>query len=491
MNLSSLFRKRNSTKNYTDFNQNLAQSLKKSQKICFKKKCANFFKNTPKRFAKHIATALIYALIFSAPIYLNIFTYLNIDSQSKQITAYLPYLNTIFALFAVASALKIDRKYRFFFGFFVGILWFYWTNLSFRFTPSPYLMWVGIIGVAIGYAIVFYFLLFFNNKIFRIATLAAIGLIPILGFDWLVVESLFSFSILRVDKISFIFIMVCVAICLHFWQKMRKSNERESKKKNRKMAIFALFALVFAIDFSDVKVEMPQKIFIVEMNIAQGNKWSEYDSAIARNLRYINEGIEMGANAVILPETAFPMRINQKGREYLMEQLLDLSHQITIITGAQRGGHTANGTRATFNSVFVFEKGQWQYADKIFLAPFGEYAPVPKVFAEIFKKLFKIDITRGFDKSENAHNDIETENFSFRSAICYEATTRRAFDGDPKLMIAITNSAWFAPSIEPVLQMMLMKYYARIHKTIIMQSANGSKSVIITPNVSLKFIGRD
>ena len=481
MNLSSLFRKRNSTKN----SANLSNNLNESKKICFTKKCANCLKN----LSKNAFIALIYALIFSAPIYLNIFTYFSIDEESKQITAYLPYINTIFALLAVASALKVDRKYRFFFGFFVGILWFYWTNLSFRFTPSPYLMWVGIIGVAVIYAIVFYFLLFFNNKIFRIATLALIGVVPVLGFDWLVVESIFSFSILRVDKISFIFIMSCVAIWLHFLQKSRESSE--SKKRNRKIASFALLPLIFVIDFSVAEVEMPQKVFIAEMNVSQNNKWNEYDRAIARNLRYINEGIAMGANVVILPETAFPMRINQKGREPLMAQLLDLSHQITIIVGAQREGHNANGTRATFNSVFVFEKGQWQYADKIFLAPFGEYAPVPKVFAEIFKKLFKIDITRGFDKSENARNDIETENFSFRSAICYEATTRAAFEGDPKIMIAISNSAWFAPSIEPVLQMMLMKYYARIHKTLIMQSANGSKSVVVTPNVSLRFIGRD
>ena len=105
--------------------------------------------------------------------------------------------------------------------------------------------------------------------------------------------------------------------------------------------------------------------------------------------------------------------------------------------------------------------------------------------------MFGIDITRGFEKSEVADNDLETELFAFRAAICYEATTRGAFNGDPKIMIAISNSAWFAPSIEPVLQMMLMKYYARIHKTLIIQSANGSKSLIVTPNVSLKFIARD
>ena len=179
-----------------------------------------------------------------------------------------------------------------------------------------------------------------------------------------------------------------------------------------------------------------------------------------------------------------------------MERLLDLSHHITIITGGQRGEYDFSNSdyiraTATYNTTFVFEKGQWNYADKIFLAPFGEYAPVPKIFAEMFKSIFGIDIVRGFDKSGGLQNDLETEFFSFRAAICYEATTRKAFDGDPKIMVAISNSAWFAPSIEPVLQMMLMKYYARIHKTLIIQSANGSKSLIVTPNISLRFVARD
>lgn len=480
MKLSLDFRKRNSSKKST----NLDESSKKSF--------------SPKRFAKRIAknatVAFIYALIFSLPIYINFFTYLSIDSQTRQITAYLPYINTIFALLAVASALQVDKKYRFFFGFFVGILWFYWVNLSFRFTPAPYLMWVGIIGVAVGYGIVFYLLLFFNNKFFRILSLAIIGLVPVLGFDWLVVESLFSFSILRVDKISFIFIMICVAISSNFLLQMRES--KKPKKRNLKKAVFALIPLIFVIDFSHTEAEIPKGIFITEMNVNQNAKWAELDRNIEMNFRLIDEAIVRGDKVIILPETAFPLRLNQSGREYLMERLLDLSHHITIITGGQRGEYDFSNSdyiraTATYNTTFVFEKGQWNYADKIFLAPFGEYAPVPKIFAEMFKSIFGIDIVRGFDKSGGLQNDLETELFNFRAAICYEATTRKAFDGDPKIMVAISNSAWFAPSIEPVLQMMLMKYYARIHKTLIIQSANGSKSLIVTPNISLRFVARD
>ena len=485
------FIRQNSTKKSKDSHSKIQKNTKKST--------SEKFKDFMKKKSLNSAIALLYALIFSLPIYINFFTYLSIDSQTRQITAYLPYINTIFALLAVASALQVDKKYRFFFGFFVGILWFYWVNLSFRFTPAPYLMWVGIIGVAVGYGIVFYLLLFFNNKIWRILSLAIIGLVPVLGFDWLVVESLFSFSILRVDKISFIFIMICVAISSNFLLQMResiKNNECESKKRNLKKAIFALIPLIFVIDFSHTEAEIPKGIFITEMNVNQNAKWAELDRNIEMDFRLIDEAIVRGDKVIILPETAFPLRLNQSGREYLMERLLDLSHHITIITGGQRGEYDFSNSdyiraTATYNTTFVFEKGQWTYADKIFLAPFGEYAPVPKIFAEMFKSIFGIDIVRGFDKSGGLQNDLETELFNFRAAICYEATTRKAFDGDPKIMVAISNSAWFAPSIEPVLQMMLMKYYARIHKTLIIQSANGSKSLIITPNVSLKFIARD
>jgi len=48
----------------------------------------------------------------------------------------------------------------------------------------------------------------------------------------------------------------------------------------------------------------------------------------------------------------------------------------------------------------------------------------------------------------------------FRNAICYEATTNKIFNNlDTKYMIAISNNAWFSPSIQPTLQKLLFKYY--------------------------------
>ncbi|MGX2981553.1 apolipoprotein N-acyltransferase [Helicobacter sp. 23-1045] len=481
------FKRRDSTKKSKDLSHKNQKNAKK-QKFAKKSKFARF-KDFMKKKSLDSAIALLYALIFSLPIYLNIFTYLSIDENTRQISAYLPYINAIFALLAVASALSVDKKYRFFFGFFVGILWFYWMVMSFTHSYSSITHFIppALILIGIIYGVVFYFLLFFNNKIWRIISLSIIGYIPIFGFDWLVVEALFSFSIFSVKKISFIFILVCVAICLHFLRKMResiKNNEREYKKRNIRFAIFALILLIFVIDFSHFEVQIPPKIAITQMNVNQQIKWSEERQVIVeRNFGLIDEAIARGDKMIILPETAFPFALNLF--ENIVQNLREKSRQITIITGSW----WVDSYGGAFNSTYIFENGALEVKNKTFLAPFGEYLPLPKFIASIFSKI--TGISYNLKQNQNVLNDARTAILDFRSAICYEGTKREAYSENPRFMVLISNNAWFAPSIEPILQMMLMKYYARLHGTTILHSSNGSKSMIITPNVGLNFIQRD
>lgn len=48
-------------------------------------------------------------------------------------------------------------------------------------------------------------------------------------------------------------------------------------------------------------------------------------------------------------------------------------------------------------------------------------------------------------------------------------------------MIAISNNAWFEPSIEQTLQHLLLRYYAAKYQTVIYHAANGGISGIILP----------
>ena len=67
----------------------------------------------------------------------------------------------------------------------------------------------------------------------------------------------------------------------------------------------------------------------------------------------------------------------------------------------------------------------------------------------------------------------------FRNAICYEATCQEIYEGDVQFVIATSNNAWFAPSIEPTLQNLLMRFYARKNGVTIYHAANYKGSGII------------
>lgn len=432
-----------------------------------------------KKFAKNSAIAFLYAVIFSFPIYANIFTYLSIDILNGKSGVFLPYLNTIFALLAVASVLKVDRKYRFYFGFFVGILWFYWMSMSFTHSYSSITHFIPVALLLIGlvYGVVFYIVLFFNALVWRIFTLSAIGHIAIFGFDWMVVPALFSFTILKVGAFSFMFILFFVALCLHYHQKSRDSNKKEAKKRNLKKASLALIPLIFMIDFSHIDVEIPPKIFISQMDVNQQIKWLEEAQVVSeRNFGVIDEAIARGDRMVILPETAFPFALNTF--EDILQNLLEKSSQITIITGAW---HFDNNK--SFNSTYIFENGKVEIKNKTFLAPFGEYFPLPKFLSGTFSKITGLNY--GLEEANDNINDVDSAIFPFRSAICYEATKREMYEDNPRTMVVISNNAWFAPSIEPVLQMMIIKYYARLYGTLIIHASNGSRSMIISPNTGL------
>ncbi len=405
---------------------------------------------------------IVFAFMFSFPIFINFYTYFN--------ETYFPYINSIFVLIAIFIYINIHKRYAFMFGFFVGMFWFYWIGLSFRYTNSPYLTYIIPIIISIIYAILIWFALISNNKFFRATTISLLGYITILGFDWFVPDAMLSFSAFRVEKVYFIAIVLIITII--------------SIKQLKLFRFLAIFLLFFTIDFNINTTKIPNEtIMLTQTNIQQNIKWNEYtaDNIINYNISLIKNAINNNYNIVVLPETAFPVILNMPAYEYVVNNLKELSKEISIIAGAQRYDKFG-----VYNTTYVFENNNYHFADKVFLAPFGEYMPIPGFIANFFSKIFDIHYST-FDTNDKEPKNIYADKFIFRNAICYEATTKMAYKDNPQYMMVISNNMWFKPSLEPVIQMMLIKYYARLHKTIVFHSANGSKSGIITPNINLDF----
>ena len=70
------------------------------------------------------------------------------------------------------------------------------------------------------------------------------------------------------------------------------------------------------------------------------------------------------------------------------------------------------------------------------------------------------------------------------NAICYEATKERIYE-DSKLIIAISNNAWFNHSSEYKLQQLLMKFYANKYGVSVYHAVNGKENAVIKPKIPL------
>jgi apolipoprotein N-acyltransferase len=210
-----------------------------------------------------------------------------------------------------------------------------------------------------------------------------------------------------------------------------------------------------------------------QYNTNQNLKWEkEYKTKlIEENLQNIDYAIKNKYDLIILPETTFPLALNM---EYeLLEILQEKSRNISIITGA-----LSYSDEQFLNSTYLFQNGEYKIANKVVLVPFGEATPLPQFLVDFINNTFFDGASDYTNASEPT--TFEIEGIKFRNAICYEATSDDVYKQlDTKFVIATSNNAWFTPSIEPTLQKLLLKYYAKKYNLIIYHSVNGSKNEII------------
>lgn len=397
-----------------------------------------------------ISLALFISFLFSSSLYFEYFSYTNV------------YLNSFLSLCAIFIMINSSKRTLFFTGFFVGILWFYWLSFSFVYYDLSYLIPLIILGIALVYGIIFYLMALFENIYFKAFSLFVLSFVHPFGFNWLQPELLFVNSIFSIQKEAFVLIILSMLILSVF-------------KKYYK--VLFLFPLCFALD---QKVALSQdvnlKIFLPEINISQDNKWKQdkRSEIVALNNILITNAIEHNYDLIVLPETAYPLVLNKN--EELLSFLLEKSSKIDIVVGALN-----KEDNNYYNSSYHFSKNKVSIANKVVLVPFGEAVPLPEVIANYINDIF-YEGAQDFLKASSP-TDFKIKNLNFRNAICYEATNDILFEnlGNVKHMLVISNNAWFTPSIEPILQKQLLRYYAKKYGVTIYHSVNGSPNYIIKP----------
>lgn len=400
---------------------------------------------------KWLGISFLFAFLFVLPFYVQWFLQI-IDFGDMPLI-----LGSILAFLSLSVILNIPKQRRFSFGFFVGMLWFYWIGLGLRYFDLSFFIPFIVLAISVFLGIVFYIGLFCECFIGRFIFLLILSYFTPFGFDWLVPESLLAYSYFGVDKLSFAFVLLAL------WGAVEL-------KKWGKFFILPLLFFAFEMPSSESSSELP-KIKLVQTHIMQDFQWRfTYMGDVFNQYLEVEipQAIQQGYDVVVLPESAFYASIDF---ENLRERLLAFSEDIVIIAGALREDNSKY-----FNAVYMFWQGREYFVDKVRLVPFGEYIPS---FLLPLMQIFVPDIA-SFTPGDG-YKYFEIDGIRFKSAICYEGTSKDFYSDSPQYVLMISNNGWFVPSLEPVLQKNLLKYYARLHKSMILHASNLSPSAIISP----------
>jgi len=276
-----------------------------------------------------------------------------------------------------------------------------------------------------------------------------------LGFDWFIPELMLSQSYFGVEKWQFGVILLTLILV----QLTRRA--------------YWILGLLFALDFSTTPHTPPSDTTqLVTTYIPIDEKWEPRTlmPTYSQIIKEIQNAIAQKKKIVIFPESILPHFLNLDSM--MLSQFKHLSHDITIIIGALK---ELNAT--PYNSTYLFDKGHLTIADKVILVPFGERNPLPEWMSDIVNELF-FDGAVDYVPSDTI-TDLSIDSVRYRSAICYEATSRRFYTDSPTHLIAISNNGWFTPSTQPTLQRLLIQYYSRLYGTTVYHSVNMSRSYIV------------
>ncbi|MFY9143742.1 apolipoprotein N-acyltransferase [Sulfuricurvum sp.] len=367
-------------------------------------------------------------------------------------------LNTLSALIALYGLLHAPKKTVLISGFWIGLLWCYWIGFSFQYYGLGWAVGLVALGFGIVYSLYYGTMALSSNPFVRAVILFGLTFFWPMDFNWMQPELIFVESYLGFAKWQFALILFALAATASF---------SGFKKGLPLLLLFgAVQTLPPAPPLPDVKIKL------ISTDISQDFKWQgeRLGQTIQENFNAIDDAIAQGYDLVVLPEAAFPLYMNH--HDNIAEALTERSRYITILTGTL---HEENGLN--YNVSYLFQEGKITVAKKTILVPFGEYIPLPKFLRGWVNRA----IFGGGSDFVTAENptDFRIDGVKFRNAICYEGTRKELYTPEVRYMIAISNNGWFKPSIEPTLQKLLIRFYARQNNTVVFHAANGGGSGVI------------
>jgi apolipoprotein N-acyltransferase len=189
-------------------------------------------------------------------------------------------------------------------------------------------------------------------------------------------------------------------------------------------------------------------IRLVQPNAPQTEKWDPDRAPVFFDRMLRATGVGTVPALVVWPETAIPYLLEYAGPA--LDDIADAARGAPVVVGINR----REGARY-HNSLLVIGRGGAVQAtyDKVHLVPFGEYVPLGDWLVPFGITTFAASQGGGFSPG-TASDLIDLPGVGLAQAlICYEGIFGdeiNAVAQRPRLLLLITNDAWFGPDAGPL-----------------------------------------
>ncbi|MBW1991002.1 MAG: apolipoprotein N-acyltransferase [Deltaproteobacteria bacterium] len=232
-----------------------------------------------------------------------------------------------------------------------------------------------------------------------------------------------------------------------------------------------------------VKSHPQIKVAVTQGNIKQGEKWNPkmVDFTLKRYAELTEKS--RGARLIIWPETAAPFFYLRTPDFTAKVQKIAQKSGAYLLFGAPAWELTQKGERYFNRAYLLTPKAEVAgYYDKVHLVPYGEYVPLQRIFFFIPKMVPMIgDFARG-----RVGATLSLPEGPVGVLICFESIfpylARAQINNGARLLINITNDAWFGETSAPYQHMSMAVVRAVEGRVAVARAANTGISAFIAPD---------
>lgn len=239
------------------------------------------------------------------------------------------------------------------------------------------------------------------------------------------------------------------------------------------------------IDSATKKAE-PVRVALVQADMSLLGKRLNPEESLQRHLS-LTRGAMQGkpVDLVVWSETSIGGAIDERNANAYYKQRVGSQLPVPTIFGAVLRRPVDDARRYTLsNSALITDAagdvvGRY---DKQFLLGFGEYLP----FGETFPILYEWSPNSGRFSPGTSFDPLPAGKHTVATFICYEDiipsfVNKIMGNGDPELLVNLTNDAWFGDTTQPWIHLALAKLRAIEQRRFFVRSTNSGVSAFIDP----------